>query len=739
MVLGPRYPAFKNHLKKQVQGIQIPNACLSESSSMNDLAAFGATVDTCSRNQTELNKCLQEWQGQGFQVTGSVCDVSSPPQREKLIQEVSSTFNAELNVYGIAEPEEVSSLVTFLSLPAASYITGQVICVDGGLTVNGFQPSMRWKMAGSSINRGERWSLNGMTALVTGGTRGIGHAIVNDLAAFGAAVHTCSRNQTELNKCLQEWQSQGFEVTGSVCDVSSPPQREKLIQEAASTFNGKLNIYDLKKLCGSEVDNPWFDENILWKIGRGDKCRFWKDVNNVGVNYRKPTIEYSAEEYSEMMTVNLNSAFHLCQLAYPLLKASGKGSIVFLSSVAGVTSMGTGSVYAASKAAINQLTKNLACEWAKDNIRSNCVVPWTTRTPLIEHLLQNQTFVEDVMSRTPLKRIAEPEEVSSLVAFLCLPAASYITGQEEELVIEEMADAAKGTYRASRWSLNGMTALVTGGTRGIGHAIVEDLCGFGATVHTCSRNQAELDKCLTEWRSKGFLVSGSVCDVSSQPHREKFIQEVTSIFNGKLNIYVNNVGVNYRKPTIEYTAEVYSQIMAVNLDSAYHLCQLAYPLLKASGMGSIVFISSIAGVVSLGTGSVYAACKAATNQLTKYLACEWAKDNIRSNCVVPATTNTPLVEHLLRNKKYVEEMLSRTPLGRIAEPEEVSALVAYLCLPAASYITGQVVLVDGGLSHENDMTTLSFILVLSVILEHIVRSLYLNNFVQQHRVIIDVG
>ena len=72
---------------------------------------------------------------------------------------------------------------------------------------------------------------------------------------------------------------------------------------------------------------------------------------------------------------------------------------------------------------------------------------------------------------------------------------------------------------------------------------------------------------------------------------------------------MNNVGVNYRKPTIEYTAEVYSQIMAVNLDSAYHLCQLAYPLLKASGMGSIVFISSIAGVVSLGTGSVYAACK----------------------------------------------------------------------------------------------------------------------------------
>ncbi|XP_020202221.1 tropinone reductase homolog isoform X2 [Cajanus cajan] len=98
----------------------------------------------------------------------------------------------------------------------------------------------------SSSHRGRRWSLNGMTALVTGGTRGIGHAIVSDLAAFGAAVHTCSRTQTELNKCIQEWQTQGFQVTGSVCDVSSPTQRENLIQEVASTFNAKLNIYSIQ-------------------------------------------------------------------------------------------------------------------------------------------------------------------------------------------------------------------------------------------------------------------------------------------------------------------------------------------------------------------------------------------------------------------------------------------------------------------------------------------------------------
>ncbi|KAK7305779.1 hypothetical protein VNO77_43690 [Canavalia gladiata] len=263
------------------------------------------------------------------------------------------------------------------------------IQIDG----KGWRESDKYKMADSEgSNRGtkSRWSLNGMTALVTGGTRGIGHAIVNELAELGAVVHTCARTQTELNNCLQQWQTRGFQVTATVCDVSSPSQREKLVQDVASTFNGKLNIYlDLLTMLEQTLESQ----------------------------------QYTTEEYSELTTINLDSAFHLCQLAYPLLKASGMGSIVFISSVAGVVGLGTGSVYAACKAAINQLTKYLACEWAKDNIRSNCVVPWATRTPLVEH------FVDDVMSRTPLKRIAEPEEVSSLVAFLCLPAASYITGQ----------------------------------------------------------------------------------------------------------------------------------------------------------------------------------------------------------------------------------------------------------------------------------------------------------------------
>ncbi|KAG5139489.1 hypothetical protein JHK84_033257 [Glycine max] len=247
-----------------------------------------------------------------------------------------------------------------------------------------------------------------------------------------------------------------------------------------------------------------------------------------------------------------------------------------------------------------------------------------------------------------------------------------------------------------------MTALVTGGTRGIGHAIVEELTGFGARVHTCARNEHDLTKCLKKWNDSGFDVTGSVCDVSVPHQREALMESVSSLFHGKLNILINNVGTNIRKPVTDFTSAEFSTLIDTNLGSVFHLCQLAYPLLKASGMGNVVFISN--------------------------LACEWEKDNIRSNAVAPWYIKTSLVEqtvasllsgksqtellylesspleqqllhkHVLSNKDYLEEVYSRTPLRRLGDPAEVSSLVAFLCLPASSYITGQIICIDGGVS-----------------------------------------
>nr|XP_004249378.1 tropinone reductase 1 isoform X2 [Solanum lycopersicum] len=251
-----------------------------------------------------------------------------------------------------------------------------------------------------------------------------------------------------------------------------------------------------------------------------------------------------------------------------------------------------------------------------------------------------------------------------------------------------------------KWSLEGTTALVTGGSKGIGYAIVEELANFGARVYTCSRNENELQKCLDIWRKKGLKVEGSVCDLLSHTEREKLMKNIEDVFDGKLNILVNNAGVVIYKEAKDFTKEDYNIIMGTNFEAGYHLSQIAYPLLKSSQNGNIIFVSSIAGFSALPSLSLYSASKGAINQMTKNLACEWAKDNIRVNSVAPAVILTPLIETAIKKnpqqKEEIDSFVVKTPLGRAGKPEEVSAVVAFLCFPAASYITGQIIWADGG-------------------------------------------
>ncbi|SET90898.1 SDR family oxidoreductase [Hymenobacter actinosclerus] len=247
----------------------------------------------------------------------------------------------------------------------------------------------------------------------------------------------------------------------------------------------------------------------------------------------------------------------------------------------------------------------------------------------------------------------------------------------------------------SRWSLAGQTAVVTGASKGIGAAVAAELLALGATVVAVARTAATLEQQVAEWQQQGLPAHALPADVSTPAGRTTLLAEIAERWP-QVHILVNNVGTNIRKPTLDYTDDEYRQLLATNLDSAWELSRGLHPRLVAAGGGSIVNISSVAGLVHVRTGAIYGMTKAALVQLTRNLAVEWAGHNIRVNCVAPWYIRTPLAETVLKNDDFRASVLARTPMGRVGEPEEVAAAVAFLCLPAAAYITGQTLAVDGG-------------------------------------------
>jgi len=247
----------------------------------------------------------------------------------------------------------------------------------------------------------------------------------------------------------------------------------------------------------------------------------------------------------------------------------------------------------------------------------------------------------------------------------------------------------------THWNLNNKKALITGATKGIGKAIAEEFLNLGAQVFIVARNEKDVRQTISDWKSKGWKAEGVKGDITNPDDRKNIFDQFEQQL-GSLDILVNNVGTNIRKKIMEYSAKEYDFLVKTNMTATFEMCRLAYPLLKQSANASIVNVVSVSGLTHIRTGSPYAMSKAAVIQLTRNLAVDWAEDSIRVNAVAPWYIRTPLAEGVLKDKEYLESVLARTPMKRIGEPEEVASTVAFLCMPAASYITGQCLAVDGG-------------------------------------------
>ena len=248
----------------------------------------------------------------------------------------------------------------------------------------------------------------------------------------------------------------------------------------------------------------------------------------------------------------------------------------------------------------------------------------------------------------------------------------------------------------SPWRLAGQRALVTGASSGIGLATAREMAVLGADLVLVARGKQRLDsaKNAIELVAPGCRIEIVSADLSLEKDRQRLVDDL----KGAVQILVNNSGTNIRKRMEELSLDEYRTVQEANLVSCFEMCRLLYPLLKSSAPACVVNNASVAGLTHLRTGAPYGMSKAAMIQLTRNLAVEWAEDDIRVNAVAPWYINTPLAGQVLQDPDYRRQVLERTPMGRVGEVEECARAIAFLCLPAASYITGQCLAVDGGFS-----------------------------------------
>jgi NAD(P)-dependent dehydrogenase (short-subunit alcohol dehydrogenase family) len=244
--------------------------------------------------------------------------------------------------------------------------------------------------------------------------------------------------------------------------------------------------------------------------------------------------------------------------------------------------------------------------------------------------------------------------------------------------------------------LQGKVAIITGAGRGIGRAIALSLARAGAAVCVTARTQAQIEGTADQVRRFGCPALSVQSDAIDADSVTRVVERTVSELGG-LHILVNNAGMELPKPLLDTTEEEFETVMAVNLKSLFLFTKAAGPHFIAQKCGRVVNMASVGGFVAAPNQAIYHASKAAVAHFTKATAIEWARHNINVNAVAPGWIRTELVSHLIEDKEMLQRYLKSIPMRRLGEPEEIGSLVAYLCSDLSSFMTGSVVVIDGGL------------------------------------------